>query len=123
LLLAGGLVAGSAADLRAGTLATEVDGVRVDLASRPEQPGTARQTEYSVRLSDAAGTPIAGARVTLGGRMADGMTVLAPLRPGREPGLYRGRVLFTMKGPWELTLRIAAQGRRFELPLIERVGR
>ena len=116
-------MAGSPADLRAGTLATEVDGVRVDLASRPEQPGTARQTEYRVRLSDAAGAPIADARVTLGGRMADGMTVLAPLRPGREPGLYRGRVLFTMEGPWELTLLIAAQGRRFELRLIERVGR
>ena len=116
-------MAGSPADLRAGHLSTEVDGVRVELASRPERPGTAQETQYSVRLSDAAGAPIAGGTVTLGGRMADGMTVLAPLRPGREAGLYRGRVLFTMEGPWELTLRIAAQGTRFELPLIERVER
>ena len=116
-------MAGYPAELRAGNLATEVHGVRVELASRPEQPSTVRETEYSVRLSDAAGTPIGGATVTLGGRMADGMTVLAPLRPGREPGLYRGRVLFTMEGPWELMLRIAAQGKRFELSLIERVER
>lgn len=55
--------------------------------------------------------------------MADGMAVVAPLRAGGEPGVYRGEVLFTMVGSWDLRLRVARQGRRFELPLTEQVVR
>jgi len=66
---------------------------------------------------------VTGAQITLRGRMADGMSVVAPLRPAPEPGMYRGRVLFTMEGSWELTLRVDRQGKRFELPLTESVGR
>lgn len=51
------------------------------------------------------------------------MSVVAPLRPAPEPGIYRGRVLFTMEGRWELTLRVTREGKRFELPLTERVER
>jgi hypothetical protein len=32
-------------------------------------------------------------------------------------------VLFTMEGRWELTLGIAREGKRLELPLTEHVGR
>jgi hypothetical protein len=55
--------------------------------------------------------------------MADGMSVVAPLRVSEDPGIYRGRVLFTMEGRWELTLRVVRGGKRFELPLTEHVGR
>jgi hypothetical protein len=55
--------------------------------------------------------------------MADGMTVLAPLRPSGEPGMYRGRVLFMMEGRWDLTLRVAANAKHVELPLTELVTR
>lgn len=109
--------------LRACTLTSEVDGIRVELTSSPSRPGTNGPTEYVVRLADGTGQPIIGAQVTLRGAMADGMSVAAPLRPAKEPGMYRGRVLFTMEGRWDLTLRIASDNRRFELPLTEHVER
>jgi hypothetical protein len=74
-------------------------------------------------LVDQAGRRVTGAQVTLRGGMADGMSVVAPLRATAEPGVYRGRVLFTMEGRWELTVRVTREGKRFELPLTEHVAR
>jgi len=100
-----------------------VDGIRVELTSSPSRPGTNGQTEYVVRLVDGTGQPVIGAQVTLRGGMADGMSVVAAMRPAVEAGVYRGRVLFTMEGRWDLTLRVAREGTRFELSLTEHVGR
>ncbi len=118
-----GLLLWAASPARAGALTSEVDGIRVELTSSPSRPGTNGPTEYVVRLADGTGQPVIGAQVTLRGGMADGMSVVAPLRPTKEPGMYRGRVLFTMEGRWELTLRVTREGTRFELPLTERIGR
>ena len=41
----------------------------------------------------------------------------------RGCGTPSGAELFTMEERWELTLRIAREGKRFELPLTEHVGR
>jgi YtkA-like protein len=107
----------------AGSLMTEVNGVRVELTSAPETPVTDRKTTYAVRLVDGAGKPVTDARVTLTGRMADGMSAATPLRPAGEPGVYRGEVLFTMGGPWELTIRVVRPTGRIEIPLREEVAR
>jgi hypothetical protein len=122
-LVTAGLVMSAAPPLDAGALISEVDGLRVELTSSPSAPGTNGQTEYVVRLVDRTGQPVTGARLTLRGGMADGMSIVAPLRPAGEAGVYRGRVLFTMEGRWELTVRITREGKRFELPLTEHVGR
>jgi len=122
-LVTAGLLLWAVPPGHAGGLTGEVDGVRVELTSSPSRPGTSGQTEYVVRLVDGTGQPVIGAQVTLRGGMADGMSVVAPLRPAGEPGMYRGRVIFTMEGRWELTLRVAREGKRFELPLTEHVGR
>ena len=106
-----------------GALDTDVDGVRVELTSEPDKPGTRDATTYRLRLRDADGGAVAGARVALQAQMADGMTVVAPLRVGPEPGVYRGRVLFTMEGRWNLRLRVSGKGKSFELTLTEHVGR
>ena len=106
-----------------GSLTTEADGVRVELTSAPETPVTDRKTTYTVRLGDAAGKPVTDARVTLTGRMADGMSAATPLRPAGEPGVYRGEVLFTMGGAWELTIRVVRPTGRVEIPLREEVAR
>ncbi len=82
----------------AGSLTTEANGVRAQLMSTPDPPVTGRKTTYTIRLVDAAGTPLTDARVTLTGRMADGMSAATPLRPAGEAGVYRGEVLFTMGG-------------------------
>lgn len=107
----------------AGRLTTEVNGVRVELTSVPETPVTDRKTIYTVRLLDGAGKPVTDARMTLTGRMADGMSAAAPLRPAGEAGLYRGEVLFTMEGPWDLTIRVVRPTGRVEIPLREEVAR
>lgn len=107
----------------AASLTTNVDGVRVEVKSKPEPPVKDRNTAYTVRLVDAAGKPITDAHVTLTGRMADGMSTAAPLRAVDEPGLYRGEVLFTMEGRWDLTVRVVRQAGRIEIPVREEVGR
>src|SRR3989338_7887035 len=121
--LLGAALAAIPAELPAGTLKTDVGGVGVELSSEHENPGPRQATTYVVRLTQADGAPLTGAKVTLRGRMADGMTVIAPLAPTAEPGVYRGRVLFTMGGQWELRLRVARKGTPFEVPLTEHVGR
>lgn len=105
----------------AAGVATEVDGLRVEVTSEPARPLTDRMTTYTVRLADAAGRPVTAARVTLTGRMADGMSAAGALRPSGEPGAYRGQVLFTMEGAWDLTLRVVRGGRRAEIPFREEV--
>ena len=106
-----------------GSLVTQVDGVRVELTSAPETPVTDRKTTYTIRLIDGAGKPIIDARVTLTGRMADGMSAAAPLRPAADPGVYRGEVLFTMGGPWDMTIRVERPTGRVEIPLREEVAK
>lgn len=93
----------------------------MELTSNPSGPRTKGETEYVARLVDQAGKPVTGAQVTLRGGMADGMSVVVPLWPAGDAGIYRGRVLFTMEGRWKLTLRVIREGKRFELPLTERV--
>jgi hypothetical protein len=123
VLVAARLVIVAAPTRGAGSLTSEVDGLRLELTSRPGRPVTSGLTEYVVRLTRQTGQPVEGARLTLRGAMTDGMSVVVPLGPAREAGVYRGRVLFTMEGRWALVLRIALEGARFELPLTEHVGR
>ena len=106
----------------AASLMTEAEGLRVEVKSEPDQPVTARKTTYNVRLVATNGAPVKDAQVTLTGRMVDGMTVAAPLRATGE-GIYRGEVLFTMEGRWDLAVRVVRQGHRFEVPLREEVTR
>jgi hypothetical protein len=123
LLVVAGLAPWAAGPVAAGALTSEVGSLRVAVISRPERPLISGQTEYVVRLTDQVGEPVDGARLTLRGAMTDGMSVVAPLGPAGEAGVYRGRVLFTMEGRWALVLRIALGSARFELPLTEHVGR
>jgi hypothetical protein len=118
-----GLLTVAPGSLAAGALTVEREGTRVQVASVPDTPNTKSPTAYEVRLTTGDGTPIVGATVSIQGRMADGMSVIAPLRRTAEPGVYRGRVLFTMEGTWDLRLRVAREGKRFEVPLTEHVGR
>lgn len=111
------------APVAGGSLSADVDGIRVELTSEPERPGTGGAAAYWLRLSNADGSAVSGAKVTLQGRMADGMTVVAPLRAEPETGIYRGRVLFTMEGRWDLRVRVSGTGKPFELTLTEHVGR
>jgi hypothetical protein len=122
-MVAGALIWWPLATAGAASLTTEIDGVRVEVGSVPEPPVRNHRATYTVRLIDRRGAPVTGARVTLTGRMADGMSVAAPLRPADEPGIYRGDVLFTTEGRWDLTIRVVVGGGRFEVSLSEAVSR
>ncbi len=106
----------------ATSLTTETAGITIDMQSDPGQPTTRTKTAYTVRLVDGAGKRLANAQLTLTGRMTDGMTVVAPLRPMTD-ATYRGEVLYTMAGRWELRLRIIQEDRRIEVPFVEDVSR
>lgn len=123
ICLAATLIVSAPATLPAGDLTTEAGGVKVTVGSQPERPTTGRKTVYIVRLEEPAGTPVSGAKITLSGQMADGMSVVAPLRAAAEAGTYRGEVLYTMAGRWDLRVRVARGSQRFEVPLVEEVGR
>lgn len=123
ICLAATLLVSAPATSPAGELAAEAGGVKVQVGRQPERPTTGRKTVYTVRLEDPAGTPVSGAKITLSGQMADGMSVVAPLRAAAEPGTYRGEVLYTMAGRWGLRVRVAGRSQRFEVPLVEEVDR
>lgn len=107
----------------AGSWRTEVKELGAELASDPDPPVRGQETVYTLSLRNAAGGQMAGAKVTLMGRMADGMTVLAPLRESSQAGMYSGRVLFTMEGEWRLTVRILQADTPLELSFTEQVAR
>jgi len=110
-------------EVEAGSFVTEAGGLRAELTSEPGRPVRARETVYTLALRDPAGRPLAGTKVTLMGRMPDGMTVLVPLRQTAEVGVYSGRVLFTMEGEWQLAVRIIQTDTPPELPFTEQVSR
>jgi hypothetical protein len=101
----------------------EARGLTVELASEPGRPVQGRDTVYTLSLRDGAGRQVGGAKVTLMGRMPDGMTVLAPLRETSQAGRYSGQILFTMEGQWRLTVRIIQADTPLELAFTEQVGR
>ena len=107
----------------AASLTTDIEGIRVEVQSTPERPARDRKTVYTVRLVDSAGKPVTEARVTLTARMADGMSAAAPLPSSNGPGVYRGEILFTMQGRWDLTVRVVRQTGRVEIPIREEVAR
>ncbi len=91
------------------------DGVSVEHEINPQPPrvGTAR---VALRVRDAAGRPLSGARVTLEGNMSH-----AGMRPvfgeAREsgPGRYESALEFTMGGDWVVLVRLTLpDGRKIE---------
>ncbi len=72
---------------------------------------------YAVRLSDQAGRPVAGARVSLLIRMADGTLLDIPLGSGPEPGSYHAIVPPLDPTPVDLRIRVVTSDRRVEIPL------
>jgi len=72
---------------------------------------------YVVRLSDPAGRPATGARVSLLVRMASGTLLDIPLGSGPEPGTYHATVPPLDQPPVDLRIRVVTDERRLEIPL------
>ena len=84
-----------------------------EIAPDPPRVGTATVT---LRLTDAAGRPLSGARVSLEGNMSHpGMRPVFGEARELEPGRYQSQLEFTMGGDWVVLVRLTLpDGRKIE---------
>jgi tetrahydromethanopterin S-methyltransferase subunit G len=88
---------------------------RAELVSKPVSRGWG--DSYAVRLLDAAGQPMADARVQLVAHMADGTVENVAMGALTEPGTYRGTVPTNRSTPVDLRLRVTTGDGSVELPV------
>jgi hypothetical protein len=90
-------------------------GVAFDWAIAPAPPVVGGAT-LTLRLSDAAGHPVEGARLRIEGHMSHpGMAPVIAKADERGPGVYEAPVSFTMRGDWILLVTgTLASGERIE---------
>src|SRR5216683_712461 len=90
---------------------------RVELVRNPAAASEGRGEAYTARIWEAAGQPLAGAKVSLVGSMADGTVLDIPLDPGPEPGTYRGTGPPGRSALVDLRIRVLTSDKRVEVPL------
>ncbi len=90
---------------------------RVELVRNPAAASEGRGEAYTARIWEAAGQPLAGAKVSLVGSMADGTVLDIPLDPGPEPGTYRGTGPPGRSALVDLRIRVLTSDKRVEIPL------
>jgi len=86
---------------------------RAELARKPESRGWGES--YAVRLVNPAGQPMAGAKVWLVARMADGTVENVPMGALPEPGIYRATVPTSRSSPVDLRVRVRRGDKRIEV--------
>ena len=89
----------------------------MELVRDPAAASEGRGEAYAVRISDAAGQPLAGAEVSLVVSMADGTVLNIPLDPGPELGTYRGTGPPGRSAIVDLRIRVLTSDKRVEIPL------
>lgn len=98
-----------------GPRAESRDGVSIEheVTPRPPRVGLAR---IALRVSDASGRPLSGARVSLEGNMSHaGMSPVFAEARESEPGRYQSDLEFTMGGDWVILVRLTLpDGREIE---------
>jgi len=87
--------------------------VELEISPRPPRAGLAAVT---LRVADASGRPLSGARVSLEGNMLHaGMRPVFGEASESEPGRYRAPLEFTMGGDWVIHVRLTLpDGRKIE---------
>ena len=83
------------------------------------QPPRVGATSITLRVADASGQPLTGARIRLEGNMSHaGMRPVVSEANESEPGRYQARLEFTMAGDWVLLINLTLpDGRRLERQL------
>ncbi len=78
---------------------------RIQLAA-PEDLAPHKPVEFTARMGDARDQPVGGAEVELFLNMPDMNMGENKVRlTEKEPGVYAGKAVFTMKGNWEVAVR------------------
>lgn len=80
------------------------------------QPPRVGPATIVLRLTDASGTAVTGARLQLEGNMSHpGMTPVFAEAAEIEPGRYRANLELSMAGDWHVTVHVSLRdGRKFE---------
>ena len=89
---------------------------RVEM-SRVSAPVAGRDETYTIRLSDTAGRPLAGAEVSLLIRTEDGALLDLPVASGSEPGIYQATVPSIGPAAVDFRVRVATSDTRVEIPV------
>jgi len=91
------------------------DDVSVAHEVAPDPPRVGAAT-FTLRVADAAGRPLSGARVSLEGNMTHpGMRPVFGEARELEPGRYQSPLEFTMGGDWVVLVRLTLpDGRKIE---------
>jgi hypothetical protein len=91
------------------------DGVSIEHEIAPWPPRVGKAT-VTLRVREASGRPLSGARVRLEANMTHaGMRPVFAEARESEPGRYRSELEFTMAGDWVITVRLALpDGRELE---------
>ena len=91
------------------------DAVAIEYGISP-QPVRVGPAVLTVKLGDAAGRPVAGARVALEADMSHpGMAPVVGEAREIAPGQYRGSLEFAMSGDWVVLIRVTLpDGRTLE---------
>lgn len=99
----------------------QTEGLSITLATTPSPPARQEGTAFEITIRDAAGNPVAGARVSLDLSMpAHAMPENRPRVQEREGGRYVTAGSFSMGGEWLAVVDVAlTDGRRAraEFPL------
>jgi len=90
---------------------------QADVTRNPAPMSEGGGEAYTVRLSDQAGRPVAGAQVSLVIRMADGSLLDIQLGSGPELGTYHVTVPPLEATPVDLRIRVVTSDKRVEIPL------
>ena len=87
--------------------------IEAEITPQPPRVGAASIT---LRVAEASGRPLSGARVSLEGNMSHaGMRPVFSDASEIEPGRYQARLEFTMAGDWVILIQLTLpDGRRFE---------
>lgn len=114
------VLAASDAWAAAAPLTVQTEGLAISLALAPSPPARHERTTFQIGVRDLAGTPVAGAQVSLDLNMA-GMT-MAENRPRvqeRAAGEYVAVGAFSMGGEWLAVVEVQDGARRVraEFPL------
>ncbi len=100
----------------------ETEGLAISLATTPSPPARHESTAFGISIRDAAGNPVAGARVSLDLSMPahHAMPENRPRVQERGAGRYMAAGAFSMGGEWLAAVEVVlADGRRAraEFPL------
>lgn len=101
------------ADTQPASAATAAGPAAIAAALTPNPPQVGSPNTLTVTVTDAAGKPVAGAKVTSSVAMTTmDMGTTHPAFKDMGGGKYEGKVGFSMAGPWRVSVKVTPPGQK-----------